>query len=98
MISPIGEWIGGGISVKLPFTLIHSEPNLELLCSPSPIRDSSRTLSKIEEHSKANDDQQPLCHKELFPSEKKEEAIVKMKEDRMAETDLIKHYDESKST
>lgn len=99
MISPIDELIGGGISVKVPFTLIHSEPNLEIMNSPSPIRDTSRTLGKIEEHSKPSDDE-PICHnKELFSCEKKEATtIAKTKEERMAEMDLIKHYDESKST
>ena len=97
MVSPIGEWIGGGISVKLPFTLMHSDTDQELTGSPSPIRDSSRTLEKILEHSKPSEDKTLSQNKEDNPREKTE-IVTKTKEERMAEADLIEHYDESKST
>lgn len=94
MVSPIGEWIGGGISVKLPFTLMHSEQDqdLNLSGSPSSIRDSSRTLGKIVEHSKPSGDKEGE-----YPREKTE-VITKTKEEMMSEADLIEDYDESKST
>ncbi|XP_033229134.1 beta-arrestin-2-like [Belonocnema kinseyi] len=94
VVSPIGEWIGGGISVKLPFTLLHSDqdPDLNLAGSPSSIRDSSRVLEKIVEHSKPSGDK-----KEKNPREKTE-VITKTKEEMMSEADLIEDYDESKTT
>ncbi|XP_014213502.1 arrestin homolog [Copidosoma floridanum] len=69
VVSPMGEWIGGVVSLKLPFTLMHTRSELETLNSPSPPYTPSRILEKIETIDDLNDDSLPFIDKDSTSDE-----------------------------
>ncbi|XP_001601661.3 arrestin homolog isoform X3 [Nasonia vitripennis] len=70
VVSPIGEWIGGVVSLKLPFTLMHSNTDPELYGTPSsPLRAGSRILDKIETVDDPSEDPLPFIDKDSTSDE-----------------------------
>ncbi|XP_025154788.1 phosrestin-2 isoform X2 [Harpegnathos saltator] len=89
--------MGGEVSLKLPFTLMHSNTDPDLVGFPSPIRELPKQLGKgadeITEKSSKSDGN---SHRK---KENKLEAIKEQeKESRVTDVDLIEHCDESDST
>lgn len=60
----MGEWIGGVVSLKLPFTLLHSKSDLESFGPPSSPYTPSRILEKIETIDDFNEDSLPFIDKD----------------------------------
>ncbi|XP_011506582.1 PREDICTED: arrestin homolog [Ceratosolen solmsi marchali] len=75
VVSPIGEWIGGVVSLKLPFTLAHNDRDLNYCDSPTlghimP----SRILDKIETVDDPNEDTLPFIDKDNTSDEDQDES------------------------
>ncbi|XP_050473603.1 phosrestin-2-like isoform X5 [Bombus huntii] len=88
--------MGGEVSLKLPFTLMHSNTDPDLVGFPSPIREP-RVLGKPNEEITENlERQEDNEHK--YKTTKLEPIKEKLKESRDIDVDLIEHYEESDST
>lgn len=88
--------MGGEVSLKLPFTLMHSSTDPDLVSFPSPIREP-RVLGKPNEEITENlERQEDNEHK--YKTTKLEPIKEKLKESRDIDVDLIEHYEESDST
>lgn len=87
------------MSLKLPFTLMHSNTDPDLVGFPSPIREAPKQFGKsadeiTEKSSKVQSDGNSHRKKE-----NKLEAIKEQeKESRVTDVDLIEHCEESDST
>ncbi|KAG5342558.1 ARRH protein, partial [Acromyrmex charruanus] len=87
--------MGGEVSLKLPFTLMHSNIDADLVGFPSPTREVPKEFEKStnENTEKSTDSSSSRQNKE-----NKLEAIKEQKESRVTDVDLIEHYEESDST
>ncbi|OAD61837.1 Phosrestin-2 [Eufriesea mexicana] len=88
--------MGGEVSLKLPFTLMHSNTDPELVGFPSPIREAKicgKTSEEVAENLERHEDN---GHK--YKGSKLEPIKEKLKESRDADMELIEHYEESDST
>ncbi|XP_029037103.1 phosrestin-2-like isoform X2 [Osmia bicornis bicornis] len=92
--------MGGEVSLKLPFTLMHSNTDSELVGFPSPIRDPGklsanygRTCEEITDNLEKPEDN---GHK--YKGSKLEPIKEKLKESRDIDVDLIEHCEEGDST
>lgn len=89
--------IGGDVSLKLPFTLTHTNTDPDLIGFPSPIREISKSVRRMEdinEHPDKND-----CNQQTIIKESKLTTIQeKEKRSKIADVDLIEHCDEENST
>ncbi|XP_077265752.1 phosrestin-2 [Temnothorax americanus] len=81
--------MGGEVSLKLPFTLMHSNTDPDLVGFPSPIKEAPMELGKSTEKSDSSGSRQN--------EENKLEAI-KEQESTVTDVDLIEHCEESDST
>lgn len=86
--------MGGEVSLKLPFALMHSNTDPDLVGFPSPIRETpkqfERSVNEITERSNKQDSNN---HRN---KENKLEAIKEQeKESRVTDVDLIEHCEES---
>lgn len=77
VVSPIGEWIGGVLSLKLPFTLLHTKPDSDNSGSPSPPATPSRILDKIETLDDSNEDSLPFIDKDTTSDEEQNDSLGK---------------------
>ncbi|XP_018300462.1 arrestin homolog isoform X2 [Mycetomoellerius zeteki] len=86
--------MGGEVSLKLPFTLMHSDIDADLVGFPSPTRgvpkEFKKSTNEITEKSDSSSSHQN--------KENKLEAIKEQKESRVIDVDLIEHCEESDST
>ncbi|KAJ8680741.1 hypothetical protein QAD02_016528, partial [Eretmocerus hayati] len=65
VVSPMGEWMGGVMSVKLPFTLLHTNgEDSELAGRFSPPHTPTRILDKIETLDDPSEDSLPFIDKD----------------------------------
>ena len=93
VVSPIGEWIGGVVSLKLPFTLIHSPCELETLSAmpTSPPTSTThhvgtcRILDKIETVDDPNEDSLPYIDKDNTSDEDQNELESEIADDDSGE-------------
>lgn len=88
--------MGGEVSLKLPFTLMHSNTDPDLVGFPSPIREPPKQFDQgadeITEKSSKSDGNS-------YKKDNKLEAIKEQtKESRVTDVDLIEHCEESDST
>lgn len=82
--------MGGEISLKLPFTLMHTNMDPDLVGFPSPIRETPKEFGmNTNETTEKSDSSSNHQNKE-----NKLEAI-KEKESRVTDVDLIEHCEES---
>lgn len=81
VVSPIGEWIGGVLSLKLPFTLLHTKPESDNSGSPSPPPTPSRILDKIETLDDSNEDSLPYIDKDTTSDEEQNDSFGKKSDD-----------------
>lgn len=79
--------------MKLPFTLMHSNIDADLVGFPSPTREAPKELGKNTSEITEKSDSSSSRNKE-----NKLEAIKEKKESRVTDVDLIEHCDESDST
>ena len=84
VVSPIGEWIGGVVSLKLPFTLTHTDNDLNDCDSPSLPFIPSHILDKIETIEDPNEDILPFIDKDNTSDEEQDEMADKKNEQNMA--------------
>lgn len=88
--------MGGELSLKLPFALMHSNTDPDLVGFPSPIRESPKQFGKDESAEKSGKGDTTNSHRN---KENKLEAIKEQeKESRVTDVDLIEHCEESDST
>lgn len=80
-MSPIGEWIGGVLSLKLPFTLLHTKTEPDHSGSPSPPPTPSRILDKIETLDDSNEDSLPFIDKDTTSDEDQNDSFGKKSDD-----------------
>ncbi|XP_076161031.1 arrestin homolog isoform X2 [Ptiloglossa arizonensis] len=89
--------MGGEVSLKLPFTLMHSNTDPDLVGFPSPIREPSKfsvkTNDEITDNTERQDD-----NGHRYKASKLEPIKEKSKESRDIDVDLIEHYEEGDST
>ncbi|XP_011708295.1 PREDICTED: phosrestin-2-like isoform X2 [Wasmannia auropunctata] len=86
--------MGGEVSLKLPFTLMHSNTDMDLVGFPSPTREASKEFgNSTNEITEKSDSGSSHRNKE-----NKLEAIKEQKESRVTDVDLIEHCEESDST
>ncbi|KAL6420196.1 hypothetical protein ACFW04_013818 [Cataglyphis niger] len=86
--------MGGEVSLKLPFALMHSNTDPDLVGFPSPIREAPKQFEKsINEITERSSKQDSNNHRN---KENKLEAIKEQeKESRMTDVDLIEHCEEN---
>ncbi|KOX68836.1 Phosrestin-2 [Melipona quadrifasciata] len=87
--------MGGEVSLKLPFTLMHSNTDPDLAGFPSPVREP-KVLGKTSEDITENLQEDNKGHK--YKGIKLEPIKEKLKESKDIDVDLIEHYEESDST
>lgn len=87
--------MGGEVSLKLPFTLMHSNTDPDLAGFPSPVREP-KVLGKTNEETTENLQEDNKGHK--YKGIKLEPIKEKLKESKDIDVDLIEHYEESDST
>lgn len=89
--------MGGEVSLKLPFTLMHSNTDPDLVGFPSPIREPPKQLAKgADEVTEKSNKSDGNSHRK---KENKLEAIKEQeKESRVTDVDLIEHCEEGDST
>lgn len=89
--------MGGEVSLKLPFTLMHSDTDPDLVGFPSPIRETLEQFDKsAEEVTEKSSKSDGNSHRK---KENRLEAIKEQeKESRVTDIDLIEHCEESDST
>ncbi|XP_047362068.1 phosrestin-2-like isoform X1 [Vespa velutina] len=88
--------IGGDVSLKLPFTLTHTNTDPDLIGFPSPIREHSKSLRKMEDINEHPDKYD--CNQTKNKETKLTTIQEKEKQSRIADVDLIEHCDEEEST
>ncbi|XP_012145943.1 phosrestin-2 [Megachile rotundata] len=92
--------MGGEVSLKLPFTLMHSNTDPDLVGFPSPIRDPEKLSANYgktyEEMTDGMEKQEDNGHK--YKSSKLEPIKEKLKESKDVDVDLIEHCEEGDST
>ncbi|XP_076755429.1 arrestin homolog isoform X1 [Xylocopa sonorina] len=89
--------MGGEVSLKLPFTLMHSSTDPDLVGFPSPIRDPKVSRKTSEEVTESHErKEESNAHK--YKGSKLEPIKEKLKESKDVDVDLIEHYEESDST
>ncbi|XP_028050485.1 arrestin homolog isoform X2 [Monomorium pharaonis] len=86
--------MGGEVSLKLPFTLMHSTTDMDLM--GSPIRDIPKEFEKSTNEITEKSDSSSSHRNKL--DETKLDAIEEQKESRVTDVDLIEHCEESDST
>lgn len=88
--------MGGEVSLKLPFALMHSNTDPELVGFPSPIRESPKKIEKSpNEITEKSSKQDSNNHRN---KENKLEAIKEHeKESKVTDVDLIEHCEETDS-
>ncbi|KYN21804.1 Phosrestin-2 [Trachymyrmex cornetzi] len=86
--------MGGEVSLKLPFTLMHSNIDTDLVGFPSPTREVSKEFEKSTNKSTEKCDSSSSHQNK----ENKLEAIKEQKESRVSDVDLIEHCEESDNT
>lgn len=89
--------MGGEVSLKLPFVLMHSNTDPDLVGFPSPIREPpkqfEKNINEITERKQTGNKQDSNNHKN---KENKLEVIKEQeKESRVTDVDLIEHCEES---
>lgn len=84
--------MGGEVSLKLPFTLMHSNTDPDLVGFSSPIREAPKEFEKSTNETTEKFDSNSSRNKE-----NKLEA-VKEQESKVTDVDLIEHCEESDST
>ncbi|XP_076232218.1 arrestin homolog isoform X2 [Calliopsis andreniformis] len=89
--------MGGEVSLKLPFTLMHSNTDPDLVGFPSPIRESTKHSVKSSEEIAEKQEKQE-DNGTRYKSSKLEPIKEKLKEAKDVDVDLIEHYEESDST
>ncbi|EGI70147.1 Phosrestin-2, partial [Acromyrmex echinatior] len=87
--------MGGEVSLKLPFTLMHSNIDADLVGFPSPTREVSKEFEKSTNENTEKSTDSSSSHQN---KENKLEAIKEQKESKVTDVDLIEHYEESDST
>lgn len=85
--------MGGEVSLKLPFTLMHSNTDADLVGFPSPIREAPKEFGN-----NTNEITEKFDNGSHRNKETKLEAIKEHKESRVTDVDLIEHCEESDST
>ncbi|XP_011637907.1 phosrestin-2-like isoform X1 [Pogonomyrmex barbatus] len=85
--------MGGEVSLKLPFTLMHSNVDTDLVGFPSPIREAPKEFGKSTNEITEKSDSSAHRNKE-----NKLEAIKEQRESKVTDVDLIEHCEESDST
>ncbi|XP_053988888.1 arrestin homolog isoform X1 [Hylaeus volcanicus] len=89
--------MGGEVSLKLPFTLMHSNTDPDLVGFPSPVRESTKLGGKTsDEVTDTLERQEDNGHR--YRSSKLEPIKEKSKESRDVDVDLIEHCEEGDST
>lgn len=88
------------MSLKLPFTLMHSNTDPDLVGFPSPIREPPKHLGKMAEEVTDNLEKQEDNGHRFLPTKgsKLEPIKEKLKETKDIDVDLIEHYEEGDST
>ena len=86
--------MGGEVSLKLPFTLMHSNIDADLVGFPSPTREVPKEFEKSTNESTEKSDSSSSHQNK----ENKLEAIKEQKKSRVTDVDLIEHCEESDST
>ncbi|XP_012214645.1 arrestin homolog [Linepithema humile] len=89
--------MGGEVSLKLPFALMHSNIDPDLVGFPSPVREQPKELGKsTNEVTETSDKSDNNSHRN---KDNKLDAIKEQeKESRVTDVDLIEHCEESDST
>ncbi|XP_014476643.1 PREDICTED: arrestin homolog [Dinoponera quadriceps] len=89
--------MGGKVSLKLPFTLMHSNTDPDLVGFPSPVREPPKQFGK--DANEITDKSSKSDGNNHRKKENKLEAIKEQeKESRVTDVDLIEHCEESDST
>ncbi|XP_031367811.1 phosrestin-2-like isoform X2 [Apis dorsata] len=89
--------MGGDVSLKLPFTLMHSNTDPDLVGFPSPTREA-KIVAKMNEEKMENIERQEDNNGHKYKGSKLEPIKEKLKETKDIDVDLIEHYEESDST
>ncbi|XP_012349333.1 phosrestin-2-like [Apis florea] len=89
--------MGGDVSLKLPFTLMHSNTDPDLVGFPSPTREL-KIVAKMNEEKMENIERQEENNGHKYKGSKLEPIKEKLKETKDIDVDLIEHYEESDST
>lgn len=90
--------MGGDVSLKLPFTLMHSNTDPDLVGFPSPTREAKIVAKMNEEKMENIERQQEENNGHKYKGSKLEPIKEKLKEIKDIDVDLIEHYEESDST
>lgn len=90
--------MGGDVSLKLPFTLMHSNTDPDLVGFPSPTREAKIVAKMNEEKMENIERQQEENNGHKYKGSKLEPIKEKLKETKDIDVDLIEHYEESDST
>ncbi|KAK2586346.1 hypothetical protein KPH14_010638 [Odynerus spinipes] len=88
--------MGGDVSLKLPFTLTHTNTDPDLVGFPSPIRELSKPLRKVDDINALSDKYD--CNHMKNKDCKLTTINEKEKQSRITDVDLIEHCDEEDST
>jgi len=89
--------MGGEVSLKLPFALMHSNTDPDLVGFPSPIRESPKQFGKSTDESMERSGK-PDTNSHRNKENKLEAIKEQEKESRITDVDLIEHCEESDST
>lgn len=85
--------MGGEVSLKLPFTLMHSNVDPDLVGFPSPVREAPKEFEKS-----TNEVAEKSDSSSGHRNEENKLEIIKEQESRVTDVDLIEHCEESDST
>ncbi|KZC11485.1 Phosrestin-1 [Dufourea novaeangliae] len=90
--------MGGEVSLKLPFTLTHSNTDSDLVGFPSPMKEPAKVLGKSSEEVIECSEKQEENNGHKYKGCKLEPIKEKSKELRDVDVDLIEHCEEGDST
>lgn len=87
--------MGGEVSLKLPFTLMHSNTESDLVGFPSPVKEPPKQFGKNTDETteKSSDNDGPRVKENKLEAIKEQE-----KESRITDVDLIEHCEEDDSS
>lgn len=82
--------MGGEVSLKLPFTLMHSNIDPDLIGFPSPIREAPKEFGKS-----TNEITEKCDSSSSYQNKENKLDVIKEQESRVTDVDLIEHCEES---
>ncbi|XP_076276807.1 phosrestin-2 isoform X2 [Lasioglossum baleicum] len=90
--------MGGEVSLKLPFTLMHTNTDPDLVGFPSPIREPGKHFGKLTSEETAESYEKSEDNEHRYKGAKLEPIKEKTKELRDIDVDLIERFEEGDST